>query len=721
MVEGIAIELGGRIWFEYREWDVLRLTVDEVLLKRVDDAQLRGVSLAALQESPTLASEEQSAPGVSAMQMLVDVALWEELDASTQELARQKAAEMLEAYTGYRSGSRSRKRPCEPRPEYDPSLPRKDRLQAKVDELVGRDAPFQPSIRTLERWKRNYDSRGLPGLVRQRSIKDPLHHIDRRFSETLREVIDDATELSSGDAMRIFTETVARVDARYGPGAVRIPGRTRFYEILNALTRRRATLGDARTRASIARRRARSTNPWKPTRSGEVLQTDSTIVDVLVVDDHSGKIGRPEFAIATDPYDDCVVAARVTMEHARAIDAALLLYDAMTPKPMRAGWDESTAWSIRSVPSDVIVELEQKHLRGERMSNIPFGSWEYVVTDRGRIYLSHTFINGCAHLQISHHPAPAYMPNYKGVVERFFDRANHDLWQYLPGYTGAHPARRGKAPANYPLLLLFRSRLEELFWEWIATEYLQTPHDGCRPAFAPAMTVPPLWLREESTNRNGFIVSPPAPQDLIALLPSHWCSLNHYGVDVDRLRYDAPIVRDYEHEPSPYRRRSRKTGREEWLVHSDPRDRRRVFLPIPQLGEVFELDRVGADDPDLPVSQASVAWAVRSLVEEGIRRPTELEVSRRVNALLSNHIPGYALPAAEQRVLIKAVHDVAAATKDRQRAAPTRTDDASARSPRQLAVRERLATDGTFASVDVDDEGYFDVEPLRALGSDGDA
>ena len=88
--------------------------------------------------------------------------------------ARERAAHVREALTGYRSGSAETAVPGEPRPRYTPTLPKQARMAAKAKELhIG--------LRTFERWV-CYEEAGEVDSVSGKAVQPELG------SETFRAV-----------------------------------------------------------------------------------------------------------------------------------------------------------------------------------------------------------------------------------------------------------------------------------------------------------------------------------------------------------------------------------------------------------------------------------------------------------------------------------------------------------------------------------------------------
>ena len=92
---------------------------------------------------------------------------------------------------------------------------------------------------------------------------------------------------------------------------------------------------------------------------------------------------------------------------------------------------------------------------------------ETIITDRGSVFVSATFVRACARLGISVEPARPRTPTDKGIVERSFRSINTLFSQHVAGYLGPNVTRRGCDDATAARWSL--AQLQELFDEWVLT------------------------------------------------------------------------------------------------------------------------------------------------------------------------------------------------------------------------------------------------------------
>src|SRR5262249_33237225 len=110
----------------------------------------------------------------------------------------------------------------------------------------------------------------------------PHGQVDPAVVEAMRQAITEVEQESSRTATYLFWRTGQILEATHGPGVVELPSQRSLYRLLEKLSAGRHTTGSARTRRSLASRPDGpfgEADAWAP---GEVMQMDSTPLDVLV-------------------------------------------------------------------------------------------------------------------------------------------------------------------------------------------------------------------------------------------------------------------------------------------------------------------------------------------------------------------------------------------------------------------------------------------------------
>ena len=653
----MLLSVGSRVRYEGEAYEVVAMTARVVTLRALFDAVLAQVALVQLlgSEGVQLLDAPQAPPAIPGGVLL------ERVPQHELERAQWRYRHLLEATTGYSTGDSAGALEHEPRPEYDPrripSLRR--RFAAKACEMRSERPGETISERTLYSWKAMAIDQhlGLLGMcdARYRRIEDPFRGVAPEVIEALGDVLREHVDLSTVTRAKIRHEVSRLVRERHGE-RVRLPGRSRFYEVYAARTRQTGANREASYRRGAGRRQAPSKLPLRAARSGELLLLDSTVVDLLVIDRRSGRLVRPEITVGIDGFDKSLRCARVVAEGTRGVDAAFLLYDALRPEPWQPAWPLEAQWNFSGVPRRIVVMAGGAHLPDGIPAALPFGAPTSVVVDHGRIFLSAAFFAGCAEFGISVLPAPPGRPSYKGIVEQFFDSANALLWERLPGHTGRNAAHRGRSAEAKAAIFL--DELRDLLVEWAITVYHQREHEGCRLPHAPQKAVTPNIAFEYSLAETGFISAVPRPEQVVRLLPVEWRRINAGEVKLAGLKYWAEVLAKWMPEKSPYGKGNR------WPFHVDPRDLSRIWFQDPDDRSWHALHRLGARHPGAAFSDAGLAWTKRLMAEEGLDIRNEDATNDALDAFLERNRLRLPRNERELRVLDRMSNDTLRARDD---------------------------------------------------------
>lgn len=453
-----------------------------------------------------------------------------------------------------------------PRPEYDPAWRTLDeRLTAKSAELTAAGTPL--STRSLQRLRRRWREQGLWGLVDQRAARraTPTGRVDERVVAVVAELLSAQTTVSTGTRSRVLRQTEQVLAERFGPQAVAMPSKATFYRLVNTLAEGSYTFGAATTRRTQALRPQAPFTPSGAARPGEVVQLDTTPLDVLVILD-DGVTGRAELTIAVDVATRTICAAVLRPAGTKAVDASLLLARMLIPEPMRPGWPQSLRMSASIIPHARLMSVDA---RLEHAAAKPVIIPDTITVDRGRVFISDTFLTACRTLGISVQPARPATPTDKGIVERTFSSINTLFCQHVAGYVGSNVTRRGeKVDAVFTI-----AELADLFDEWVVACWQHRPHDGLRSPFLPGKALSPNEAWAVLVARAGHLPVSLSGDEYIELLPTEWRKINDYGIQLDYRTYDCPELGPYRRQPSGL---DSKGGL--WEVHYDPYDLSHVWV-----------------------------------------------------------------------------------------------------------------------------------------------
>jgi hypothetical protein len=455
----------------------------------------------------------------------------------------------------------------QPRPEYDPatvSLTRRE--QAKATELTAGGRPVTASA--IAKRRRRYEARGVAGMADHRASKPASPHgrADPAVVEAMRQAIAEAAEESSRTAAYLFWRTGQTLDATHRPGTVQLPSQRSLYRLLGKLSAGKHTTGSARTRRSLADRPGGpfgEADAWAP---GELMQMDSTPLDVLVrLDD--GVPGRVDLTGMIDVATRTVTAA-VLRPTTKSVDASVLLARTVTPEPMRPGWAEAVAMSRSALPWQRLLDIDT---RLEHAAARPVIIPETIIVDQGKVFVSRNFRASCNFLGINFQPAHEGSGWEKGHIERMLGSVASLFAQFVAGYSGSSVERRGRHAERQAAWSLLE--LQELLDEWIISAWQNRPHDGLRDPASPGRAFTPNEKYATLVETAGYVPVALSADDYIELLPATWRAINAYGVKINYRTYDDGAL-------NPLRlQRSGVTDRKDlWEIHYDPYDVSRVWV-----------------------------------------------------------------------------------------------------------------------------------------------
>jgi len=377
-----------------------------------------------------------------------------------------------------------------PRPAFDPETRTlAQREQAKAEELAGLG---QKGVRgrTVKRKRLRYQAQGLAGLVDWRDAPErPVQgRTDPRVLEALRQAIEEATEKSTRTTGYFYWRVQQLLTAQHGSGVVPMPSRATFYRLFDRLSQGRHTTGSARTRRSLANRPDGPFGELTACRPGELVEIDSTPLDVLVLLD-KGVPGRVELTGTVDLATRSIPAA-VLRPTTKSVDASLLLARTVTPEPMRPGWAEALRMSHSVLPHSRLLALDQ---RLEHAAARPVIMPETIVCDHGKAFISHNFRSACQQLGINFQPTHQETPTEKPHIERTIESVGTLFCQFVSGYVGRSAEFRGRRVEDEPLL---------------------------------------------------------SAEDYIELLPARWQAINAYGIKLNHRTYDSQELNPFRRQRS---------------------------------------------------------------------------------------------------------------------------------------------------------------------------
>lgn len=575
-----------------------------------------------------------------------------------------------------------------PRLEFDPAKRSlRQRELAKLAELQAQG--HEVSRNALQRRRFAYERDGLLGVVDGRhNRRQPVFgRVDERVVAAVRDAVDGETDLSTGTVQRLQRKVYKSLVAAYGPDdAPAMPSQPTFYRLVKRLAEGRHTFGSARTRRSLSKQPDGPFGAITVARPGEVVEIDSTPLDVRVVLD-DGLVDRVELTAMVDNATRSIAAA-VLRPTTKGVDASLLLARALTPEPMRPGWADALRMSRSVLPHRSLTSIDERLAEAAAR---PVIAPETIVCDHGKAYLSQTFRQACCTLGISLQPAHPDTPTDKPKVERTLQSVSTLFAQHVAGYVGSSVERRGKNAeqgAVWPMV-----ELQALLDEWIVAVWQNRPHEGLRDPVTPGKALTPNEKYAALVEVAGYVPVPLGADDYIELLPARWRKINQYGIRVNHRTYDAKAL-------NPYRRQHSGVDKHggQWEVHYDPYDVSRIWVRDHHNEEGW----IAATWTHLrtsPVPFGEALWrhAHARARENGARKAREAEIAAIADDLMDRAAQGPVDRAKAERRL---TGRTTAAVKDRDWPRPADEPDDSA-----AAVSAEPAVEGT-------DDDVADVIPL---------
>jgi transposase InsO family protein len=582
-----------------------------------------------------------------------------------------------EVRTGYRHGCAELALEGEPRPQYAAGVPMMARYQAKAAELgIGAS--------TVRRWVMQAQD-GPAGLVTERSARLALDRADPRWLDAARQVITGHVPRSRPVRRLILAEIEQRLAEQHGPGVVPVPSQSTGYELLRELDKgTSAFTGSTKGKRSIANRPQGAYGRLRATRPGEYVILDTNRLDVFAMEPVTCRWVQCELSVAMDLYSRCITGLRLTPVSTKSADVAGVLFETVhAPSHAR---DDGGALPYCGVPSAVLVDPGKlADARGRPL--LPSVAAEAVLFDHGKVYLSNHVRSVCERFGISLQPARPYTPTDK-PVERWFRTLGEGLLAALPGYKGPDVYSRGEKPEDEAFFFL--GELEQVIREWTGV-YHRSRHRGLVVPEFPGLELSPLEMLEHGITRAGPLMIPHRPQMALEFLEVEYVTIQHYGVQVDTLRYNGEALNDFRNQRSTIR--GPHAGR--WPVAVDSGDFSRVWFQDPRDNSWHELPWEHAAALGRPFSREAAAYA-RRLATATRRFP---DTRQALAELLDRWDAGLTANRTERRMAIRL-------SQERLRLAGDEAGGETAALPAlaQVTARQQDAAGGMAAEADGGDD-----------------
>jgi len=355
-------------------------------------------------------------------------------------------------------------------------------LRAIIDRVAKQFADGKPpSDSTVVRWWQALVRDGFAGLVSHTDLRGGKgkSRLSAGHREKIARAVDQCLERPRRGVTDILAEANQQVATEnawsLGDPARPISRATlyRFRLKRPAIELLTAKVGAAEAHRLLSLSKAKRHDA--PRRPLQWVQSDHGLLDVLLVDEATGKVvGRAYLSVMLCAVTRLVVAWEVSLACPNEQTVLALLRQAMTgllgDKRARRSLDGSAG------PPD-----QQPPLAAGPSRRLAHGQVEMLLFDRAKEFDSAAVQAACADLDVVAMFCPAYSPDSKGHVERFIGTVNRSLISTLPGTTfGSPKERRGYDAEDHATLTI--TDLRTIVGTWIDTVYALTPHDGLNGA-----------------------------------------------------------------------------------------------------------------------------------------------------------------------------------------------------------------------------------------------
>ncbi|WP_307671895.1 helix-turn-helix domain-containing protein [Streptomyces sp. V4I2] len=634
---GARMGVGTRFRYDGESVEVVEMAAtaagNEVVLKDGRGRLLRLSLKELLFSDRAVLITDQPGPSADDDQEIASVVL-DRLQEGERRQVLERAGHVRELLTGFRSGSPELAGDGEPRGVYAPGGPLEPKYTAKAQELG-------VHVRTVKQWVADFRRHGEAGLAaKKKQSSGPAARADERWVETAMEVMAEHIGQSTPTRKIVIERTRARVIARHGPGCVRLPSQATAYRILSELERQHPLFRlSAKRNRDIADRPEGPHGKLRPTRPGEYVLMDTTRLDVFAFDPLTLRWVQAELTVAMDWYTRCITGLRVTPVSTKAVDASAVLFQCFRPRPAGRDWPRGALWPEHGIPRTVLVDVQGA--TGPGLASPPMVP-ETLVVDHGKVYVSEHLTSVCRRMGISLQPARLRTGRDKGPVERFFRTVREGLLEALPGYKGPDIHSRGDHPEGEAFFFL--DELEAIIREWVAVAYHCRPHASLVDPGVPGLRMSPAAMFEHGMARAGYIEVPRDPHLAFEFLATKWRTVQHYGIEIDRRRYQGPGL------PAPGIRSPHDgPGKNSWPFQADPDDITRIYFRDPATRAWHTLVWEHAPAMRMPLSEDALVFA-RKLAAAKHRYPDD---RLAVAGLLERWNLGLGTTLAERRMALR--------------------------------------------------------------------
>ncbi|WP_430336085.1 hypothetical protein [Rhodococcus sp. ACT016] len=431
--------------------------------------------------------------------------------------------------------------------DYSAGVSMRYRIRAKCRELATLTLPggggAQVSERTLARRLRAFRAADFGGLIDRRHVRisDPSGVQDEELCAVVDELMD-RYRAESSVTQRVFIE---RVKARFreshpeydfddeaSPAFYRFPSERTFRRLFRRLDCGRHFLDTAKNRQSQANTPRSEHRPRFAGRPGGEVMVNWTRLDVLCSDRNGDQI-RPFLTILMDKHTRTIMGSLITPQRINGFDATIMLADSLVPYHLVDGRIERFVTVNSMLPRRGMRSMSDRVAAAQTR---PYIVPDTITIDNGLEFRSSNFAEACRAFGISVNWCSPRTAWEKGVVERQFRTINDQFAALFANYLGPNVTQRGTPAAIAPRVTL--DTVRELFDEWVLHYWQNRPHDALHDPASPRRKLTPNQMYEASLVYSPVFALPITTEMLYRLYYVRWQKVEHYGVQVNSIRYD---------------------------------------------------------------------------------------------------------------------------------------------------------------------------------------
>lgn len=325
--------------------------------------------------------------------------------------------------------------PCASRKEYG------DRLRAEAAKLgVGE--------RTLHRYKRQWQERGLIGLADDTRADKGKSRIHPELQDLAKKLFKNRNRNGKKLNRKDVYEHVRQKAIDLG---LKPPAQSTIYDFLKPLHEAEENKKSIRTPGWQGETLILSTkdgDQLEPAVGYQVWQIDHTPADILLVDSHGKLLGCPWLTAVIDSRSRCVMGIHVGFDAPSSKVVTLALRQDILPKKYPESYDLKVEWGTFGLPNCIYTD-NGKDFRSDHAQQVA-GQLGFTWRYRSR-------------------------PSEGGIVERFFRTLNDQVWSKLEGYKGSNVQERPKGAEQYAVFTL--EEVQKGLVRYIVHQYNQSIDD----------------------------------------------------------------------------------------------------------------------------------------------------------------------------------------------------------------------------------------------------